>query len=104
MQFQLLSKKVCKLVKSLNGLKEIPKQYNEKFNKVLISNGYASETKGMLAFIFDLKNIGEPYVILRIKITKTIDGLMLSQEHYVEKVWVLRQEISYYIISYKYPP
>lgn len=44
----------------------------------------------MLAFIFDLKNIGEPYVILRIKITKTIDGLMLSQEHYVEKVWVLR--------------
>lgn len=84
---------------------QIPKQYNEKFNKVLISNGgYASETKGMLAFNFDLKNIGEPDVILRIKITKTSNGLMLSQEHYVEKVWVLRQEISYYIISYKYLP
>ena len=44
----------------------------------------------MLAFNFDLKNIGEPDVILRIKITKTSNGLMLSQEHYVEKVWVLR--------------
>lgn len=44
----------------------------------------------MLTFIFDLKNIGEPDVILRIKITKTSDSLMLSQEHYAEKVWVLR--------------
>lgn len=32
--------KVCKLVKSLYDLKQILKQWHEKFNQVLLSNGY----------------------------------------------------------------
>nr|GEV69029.1 zinc finger, CCHC-type [Tanacetum cinerariifolium] len=32
--------KVCKLIKSLYGLKHAPKQWHQKFNEVVLSNGY----------------------------------------------------------------
>ena len=32
--------KVCKLVKSLYGLKQAPKQWHQKFDKVVLANGY----------------------------------------------------------------
>ncbi|GKA51358.1 zinc finger, CCHC-type containing protein [Tanacetum coccineum] len=32
--------KVCKLIKSLYGLKRAPKQWHQKFNEVVLSNGY----------------------------------------------------------------
>ena len=35
---------------------------------------------------FDMKDLGETEVILEIKITRTPNGLKLSQEYYVEKI------------------
>ena len=43
-------------------------------------------TKSFLRSKFDMKVLGEVEVILGIKITRTLNRLNLSQEHYVEKI------------------
>ena len=43
-------------------------------------------TKRFLASQIDMKDMGEGKVILGVKITKMDDNIMLSQEHYVEKI------------------
>ena len=116
-------KKVCKLVKSLYGLKKAHKQWHNKFDHVFVTNGYSinvvdkciyskyedntcvviclyvddmlifrislevvCETKKFLGSKFDMNDLGEAKVIPGIKITRTPNGLKLSQEHYVEKI------------------
>ena len=44
------------------------------------------DTKSFLRLKFDMKDLGEAEVILGIKISRTLNGLNLSQEHYVEKI------------------
>ncbi|CAM8908096.1 unnamed protein product [Rhodiola kirilowii] len=116
-------RKVCKLVKSLYRLKQAPKQWHEKFDKVMLSNGFkinecdkciyikttengyvilflyvddilivgsneiiVKSTKGILNSRFDMKDMGLADVILGIKITRTADGFVLGQSHYVDKI------------------
>ncbi|CAM8902403.1 unnamed protein product [Rhodiola kirilowii] len=116
-------RKVCKLVKSLYRLKQAPKQWHEKFDKVMLSNGFKinecdkciyikttengyvilflyvddilivgsneiilKSTKGILNSRFDMKDMGLADVILGIKITRTADGFVLGQSHYVDKI------------------
>ncbi|KAL6982051.1 hypothetical protein U1Q18_052698 [Sarracenia purpurea var. burkii] len=43
-------------------------------------------TKDMLNSKFDMKDMGLANVILGVQITRTSDGLMLSQSHYVDKI------------------
>lgn len=117
------TKKVCRLVKSLYGLKQAPKQWHEKFDSLMMSNGFKinecdkcvyikntnngcviiclyvddllimgsnddiiQATKRMLNNKFDMKDLGVADVILGIKISKSSDGLILSQSHYIEKI------------------
>ena len=116
-------KKVCRLVKSLYGLKQAPMQWHEKFDCVMMTNGFKinecdkcvyfknteygfviiclyvddilimgsnneviKTTKEMFNNEFDMKDLGVADVILGIKISKTSDGLILSQSHYIEKI------------------
>ena len=44
------------------------------------------ETKAFLASKFEMKDMGEANFILGIKIIRRDDGIMLSQQHYVEKL------------------
>ena len=44
-------------------------------------------TKQFLSSRFDMKDMGVADVILGIKISKTCEGLVLSQSHYIEKVF-----------------
>ncbi|KAK6142803.1 hypothetical protein DH2020_023151 [Rehmannia glutinosa] len=115
--------KVCKLVKSLCGLKQTPKQWHEKFDSIMKSNGFKinecdkcvyikgttkdyvivciyvddmlimgsihdliMNTKTMLKKNFDMKDMELSDVILGIKISRTSDGIVLSQSHYVESI------------------
>ena len=43
-------------------------------------------TKKMLNSKFDMKDMGLADVILGVKITRTFDGLALSQSYYVDKI------------------
>ena len=113
-------KKVCRLIKSLYGLKQAPMQWHEKFDNVMMTNGFKinecdkcvyvknvehefviiclsvddilimgsnneviKTTKEMFNNKFDMKDLGIADVILRIKISKKSDGLILSQSHYI---------------------
>ena len=41
-------------------------------------------TKNMLTSRFDMKDMGSTDVILGIKLIRTLDGLILSQSHYID--------------------
>ncbi|KAL0561584.1 hypothetical protein IC582_002018 [Cucumis melo] len=45
-----------------------------------------NDVKSMLSANFDMKNLGEVNVTLRIKITRTENGIFLDQSHYIEKI------------------
>jgi hypothetical protein len=88
--------KVCKLLKSVYGLKQAPKQWHEKLDKTLTSAGFAvneaninviKEVKDFLSNNFEMKDLGEADVILNIKLLREKNGgVTLVQSHYVEKV------------------
>ena len=50
------------------------------------NNEVIKTTKEMFNIKFDMKDLGVADVILRIEIYKTLDGLILSQSHYIEKI------------------
>ncbi|GKA72409.1 zinc finger, CCHC-type containing protein, partial [Tanacetum coccineum] len=71
--------KVCKLIKSLYGLKQTPKQWHQKFDEVVLSNGYLlNQVEKCVYSKFDESGKG-------VIICLYVDD-MLSQSHYIEKV------------------
>nr|GEU60637.1 hypothetical protein [Tanacetum cinerariifolium] len=89
--------KVCRLVKSLYGLNQAPKQWHQKFDHTMLESGFKinvcdnndkmiKSTKDILKLKFDMKDMGLADVILGIKIIRTHNGLVLSQAYYVDKI------------------
>nr|GEV18025.1 retrotransposon protein, putative, Ty1-copia subclass [Tanacetum cinerariifolium] len=81
--------KVYRLVKSLYGLNQAPKQWHQKFDHTMLESGFKineydnndkmiKSTKVMLKSKFDMKDMGLADVILGIKIIRTHNGLVLS--------------------------
>ena len=62
------------------------------------------ETKNFLSSKFDMKNLGEVEVILGIKISRTLNGLNLSQGHYVEKILRRFEHFDCKLVSTPYDP
>lgn len=44
------------------------------------------DTKRFLSSVFDMKDLGDAKVILRIKIIRDANGIVISQSNYIEKV------------------
>ncbi|GJV15188.1 zinc finger, CCHC-type containing protein [Tanacetum coccineum] len=70
--------KVCKLKKSLYGLKQAPKQWHQKFDDVVLSNGFSLNQTD--------KYLEKAEVILGIRIKRGNNGISISQSHYIEKI------------------
>ncbi|GKB61289.1 zinc finger, CCHC-type containing protein [Tanacetum coccineum] len=74
---------------------QAPKQWHQKFDEVVLSNGYllnkadkfqVDMTKEFLSSKFSMKDMGEADVILGIRIKHESNGIAISQSHYIEKV------------------
>nr|GEW46011.1 zinc finger, CCHC-type [Tanacetum cinerariifolium] len=116
--------RVCKLIKFLYRLKQEPKQWHQKFDELVLSNGYllnqadkfvyskfdetgkgvviclyvdnilifgtnqvqVNLTKKSLSSRFSMKDIREADAILGIRIKHEINGIVISQSYYIEKV------------------
>uniref|UniRef100_A0A2N9HAW2 Uncharacterized protein n=1 Tax=Fagus sylvatica TaxID=28930 RepID=A0A2N9HAW2_FAGSY len=91
-------KKVCKLVKSLYGLKQALKQWHEKFDTVILANGFKhngadkcvyskfTSEYGVIVCLYvdDMLIFGTN--MLGIKVKRHSEGYALCQNHYIEKV------------------
>ena len=70
-------KKVCRLVKSLYGLKKAPKQWHENFDKVMMSNGFTINECDKCVYVQDTNN---GYVIVCLYVD---DMLILGRNNYI---------------------
>nr|GEY97939.1 zinc finger, CCHC-type [Tanacetum cinerariifolium] len=89
--------KVCKMINPLYGLKQTPKEWHQKFDEVVLSNGYLLNQAnkcvyskfdefGILSLSFSMKDLGDADVIMGIKIKHESNGMAISQSHYIKKV------------------
>nr|GEY96432.1 hypothetical protein [Tanacetum cinerariifolium] len=91
---QVIENKVSKLIKSLYGLKRAPKQWHQKFDEVVLSNGYLLNqadkcvdlTREFLSSRFFMKDMGEADVILVSTLMGTSEKLMPNNDQAVSQL------------------
>nr|KYP36589.1 Retrovirus-related Pol polyprotein from transposon TNT 1-94 [Cajanus cajan] len=97
--------KVCRLLKSLYGLKQAPKQWHEKFDQVLLNDGFSSSSADKCVYT---KSMNDDCVIICLYVDDMLifvvrkgDSILLSQRHYVER---LLKKFDYYDCKYVTTP
>ena len=81
-------KKVCKLVKSLYGLKQAPKQWHEKFDSVVLSNGFSHNSADRCIYSKFTKDYGVIiclYVDDMLIIGTNLEGIRQTKEYLTSK-------------------
>ncbi|XP_075099517.1 uncharacterized protein LOC142176283 [Nicotiana tabacum] len=79
---------VCKLVKSLYGLKQASRQWNVKLVDALVKFGFLNDnelvcdTKNTLQQAFKIKNLGELKFFLGIEFARSRHGILINQRKY----------------------
>ena len=76
----------CVYTKLVNGECVIICLYVDDMLIFATSLDIVHDTKRFLAYRFDMKDMGEASVILGVKVIRKCDSIILSQEHYVEKM------------------
>ena len=77
--------KVCKLVKSLYGLKQAPKQWHEKFDNIMMSQGFKINECDKCVYVKDIKYVYSGIARIPIDVTPQLSknkGECVSQVEY----------------------
>ncbi|XP_071905928.1 uncharacterized protein [Coffea arabica] len=91
----------CVYVKIINDQYVIISLYVDDMLIFGTSLDIVNSTKYFLSSNFDMKDLGEAKIILGVKIIRKCDGIMLSQEHYTERL--LRKFENYDVIPVSTP-
>ena len=81
-------KKVCKLIKSLYGLKQARKQWHEKFDSVVLSNGFSHNSADKCIYSKFTKDYGVIicfYVDDMLIIGTNLEGIRITKEYLTSK-------------------
>ncbi|RVW27213.1 Retrovirus-related Pol polyprotein from transposon RE1 [Vitis vinifera] len=74
---------VCKLQKSLYGLKQSPRAWFDRFTKAVLKLGYKQEFEEYLSEEFEVKDLGNLKYFLGMEVARSRKGIVVSQRKYI---------------------
>ncbi|KAL0454718.1 UNVERIFIED_CONTAM: Retrovirus-related Pol polyprotein from transposon RE1 [Sesamum latifolium] len=86
--YQVPPGQVCRLKRSLYGLKQASRQWNQEFTDKLQTYGFIQSSHGYCLFIkdelFTIKDLGSAKYFLGLELARSAQGLILTQTKYIK--------------------